>query len=133
MFFVLIFHSSRWQRRAKRHGYDEQQFQELTERLVPWWIWLPAMLFFIYVGENFVVFAIRVEGKALIENGEFVIKHKGRFVRKLTAEEYDAHRRLEVRGPSGHWMLFSAVPTVYFLLVLPRLRGALATPPTAHG
>jgi hypothetical protein len=123
---IVAIHNSGWERRAKRQCGDEKQLQEFTARAIPWWIWLPGMLFFIYVGVNFVVVQMRVEGQAKVENGEYVVRYKGRFVRTLTADEYEVHRRLEVRGPSGHWMLFSAIPAVYFLIVLPRLRTQFA-------
>jgi hypothetical protein len=124
---IVAVHNSTWERRVKRQCGDEKKLQEFTDRLIPWWIWLPGMLFFIYVGVNAVVCISRLEGEAQVENGEFVITYKGRFVRTLTAEEYEAHRRLEVRDPSGYWMLFSAIPAVYFLLFVPRLRAAYAT------
>ena len=59
----------------------------------------------------------------------FPLTNHGRIVREVNEEEFRDKQRLEVRGVSGHWMLFSALPTLYFLAVYPRVRAALTPPP----
>ena len=43
-------------------------------------------------------------------------------IRAITSTEYARFRALEVRGFSGHWLMFSLVPFVFFTWPWPRLQ-----------
>ncbi len=65
---------------------------------------------------NFVLFALNSEGGGpSIRAGKFVLESHGRFIRDLTATEYTAFKANELRGFSGHWLIFYYVPFIYFL------------------
>jgi hypothetical protein len=130
--FVMIGHAAAAASRAKARGYDPKQFEEELPGLVPTAVRAVVVVLFVYALVNFAVFMARNEGKPRIENGEHVLKYKSHFVRTLTAEEYELQRRWEVRGPSGHWMFFTLIPTVYFLVVFPRARAVVLAAPETH-
>ncbi|HJZ59140.1 MAG TPA: hypothetical protein VKE74_29620, partial [Gemmataceae bacterium] len=68
-----------------------------------------------------------VPGSPQTDAEGFALYSHGHVVRRVaTEEEFHDWQRYEVRGVSGHWMLFSAVPAAYFLGVYPRARAALA-------
>ncbi|MGO4703257.1 hypothetical protein [Dyella sp. 2RAB6] len=47
----------------------------------------------------------------------------GQLIREISATEYAGFKAEEVRGFSGHWMVFYFVPAAYFLFDLGRRRG----------
>jgi hypothetical protein len=63
--------------------------------------------FFIFAGES-------MNGSAAMHNGEFVLEHRGKIIRTLSSEEFKDRRAAEVRGMSGHWLLFYYLPFVFF-------------------
>jgi hypothetical protein len=70
----------------------------------------------IYAVINFALFFFLMEyGSPAEENGRYVLQNHGKVIRFLSAEEYQRFRAYEVRGFSGHWMLFSILPAAYFL------------------
>ena len=54
-------------------------------------------------------------GSPSIQDGKFVLQSHGRLIRALTEPEYTAFKANEIRGFSGHWMVFYFVPFAYFL------------------
>ncbi|MCB9637807.1 MAG: hypothetical protein H6728_14845 [Myxococcales bacterium] len=83
-------------------------------------IWMRAILFglTLYTAANFMLFAGKSGGGGPAEkNGGYVIQNHGKLIRKITKQEYDALRVNEVRGFSGHWLLFYGVPMFFFLFV----------------
>ena len=65
-----------------------------------------------YVAVNFVLFIVEwlVQshcGKLVLQDGQPVLTRYGRTLRALSGGEYHWFRALELRGISGHWMLFS--------------------------
>src|SRR5215471_15576855 len=69
----------------------------------------------IYTAYNFINFMNAPGGTAAIRGSQFVLVSRGSLIRTLSEDEYLAHKRGEVRGPSGHWMFFFLAPTLYFL------------------
>jgi hypothetical protein len=43
----------------------------------------------------------------------------GKLIREITATQFAAFKANEVRGFSGHWMVFYFVPAAYFLFWKP--------------
>lgn len=78
-----------------------------------------AMLYVLY---NF--FSSIPAGTPDLHDGVYVLHNHGTVVREITLAEYEHFRTLTVRGFSGHWMLFSAVPLVFYTWLWPRLRPA---------
>jgi hypothetical protein len=54
-------------------------------------------------------------GSPTIRDGQYLLLEHGKLIRELTASEYRALQTNEVRGFSGHWLVFFFVPAAYFL------------------
>jgi hypothetical protein len=76
--------------------------------------WALVAVFFVYALVNFALFMQRAPAKPpAIQQGQWVVYENGQR-RVLTASQAAEIRRLEVRGFSGHWMLFYVLPALYF-------------------
>jgi hypothetical protein len=115
-----------------RFEYSEEGFQKLTNPLIPGWAWAGFVLLFTYALANFGYFMVVHEVQPRTYEGKFALYHKSRLIREVSEAEFRDAEQLEVRGGSGHWMLFSAVPAFYFLYLYPRARTAAASE-TAEG
>lgn len=73
-----------------------------------WMRWLTSAAF-AYALINFAVFIFLVHtGSPSYEGGRYILQNHGKFVRQISEQEYHQYRAYEVRGFSGHWMLFYA-------------------------
>lgn len=66
----------------------------------------------LYVMANFFIFVLGAEGSPEIVKGEYVLTNRTKIIRTITREEYDVASAQELRGISGHWLIF------YFYLSL---------------
>lgn len=112
--------------RTFRIGYEAiQQNKEFPSKLlglVPQRLGVVCGVVFIYAFINFALFIALMEGGSpTVKNGRYYLDSHGQKIRDITEEEYQRFLAYEVRGFSGHWMLFSIVPMVYFLTVHPKL------------
>lgn len=75
-----------------------------------------TLLFYTIV--NFVIFMGLVGGGSPAEdNGRYYLSNHGNYIRELTEDEYHQYQAYEVRGFSGHWLIFSFVPSAYCLFI----------------
>src|SRR5438552_4154608 len=75
--------------------------------LLPSWASAMVVVLFIYALVNFGLFMLRTEGgNPAVDHGRFVLKSHGHLIREITSTEYAAFRANEIRGFSGHWLLF---------------------------
>jgi hypothetical protein len=82
----------------------------------PAWAYLLVAATYFYGMINFVLFFTRIQGGSPEErDGAFVLVDHGRIIRALTADEYRWLQVYIVRGFSGHWVFFLAIPAMYFL------------------
>ena len=93
---------------ATRRGWAAQM------SLFPPWARAVILAAGVYTGYNFFT-ALPMGGTPQVRNGQFALVNHGTFIRTLSAEEYLAMKRGEVRGFSGHWIFFYLIPTLYFL------------------
>ena len=85
---------------------------------------------FFYACINFaLVTALMEGGSPSAENGNYYVHSHGQKIRDITREEYQRFRAYEVRGFSGHWIVFSIVPMAYFLTVHPKLHQTTKSEP----
>ena len=69
----------------------------------------------VYTMVNFFLASINLlEGSPYRDNGVFVLKNHGHYVRDLTQQEYLDLKRTELRSFSGFWCFFYAMPYLYF-------------------
>lgn len=132
-FALLIFDGIRFQRRARRREGEslftfwsrssrdgQRSFGRLVEMMpLPVVVVVVALVAYTFI--NFFAFGLGVRGTAAEEDGRYYLHDHGTRLRDLSRAEYVRYRALEVRGFSGHWMLFSAIPTVYFVFIRPPL------------
>jgi hypothetical protein len=108
-----------------------QQNKEFQSRLlgcVPLPLRIACGTAFIYAFINYVLFIALMEGGSpSVKNGNYILHSHGHKIRDITKEEYQRFRAYEVRGFSGHWIIFSLVPMTYFLTVHPTLNQATAS------
>lgn len=101
--------------------------RELAKGVPPWVAVLGGALF-AYALLNFLLFLLHTEGgSASAEGGKYLLKDHGRLIREITATEFAAFRANEVRGFSGHWLVFYFVPAAYFLCWKPQGGQAAST------
>ena len=91
-------------------------------KAIPLPLTIACAIAFVYAIVNFDLFTKLMEdgSPAFYDNRYFLHRH-GEWVRDLSREEYQRYLAYEVRGFSGHWMIFSLLPTVYFLVARQRL------------
>lgn len=95
-----------------------RKYMAEVSRSVPMMLRILCVAVFIYTLMNFALFMKNSEGGGPFnENGKYYLKSHGRVIRNLSELEYYRFRLYELRGYSGHWILFSLLPTVYFLTV----------------
>lgn len=74
-----------------------------------------------YAMLNFVIFSLALTSGARAERrgGEYVLANHGRVQRVVSKAEYEEYRLWELRGVSGHWLLFSLLPVLVFTVRRP--------------
>jgi hypothetical protein len=101
----------------------KNEFQSGPLALVPRALRWACLGVFLYAILNFGLFFRLMEGGSpAVDHGTYSLRNRDRKIRDLTEPEYQRFLAYEVRGFSGHWMFFSLVPAIYFLVVYPRLR-----------
>jgi len=84
--------------------------------LIPGWVFLAGVAVFVYAIVNFAVFLVSTQGGSpSIEAGRYVVQNHGHFIREISRAEYAALRTNEIRGFSGHWLVFYFMPFAYFM------------------
>ncbi|WP_146056821.1 hypothetical protein [Chromobacterium alticapitis] len=83
--------------------------------LPPWVFWV-CMAISAYAILNFILFFVSMQqGSPAIWDGKYVLQSHGHFVRELSGAEYAQDRANELRGFSGHWLVFYSVSFAYFM------------------
>lgn len=123
--FGVMFHASVMRKRALRARFTPQAIAKANKPQLPRLLTTFGMAVFVYVLVNFSYFFITNDGSARIRDGKFVLMHKSVERRELSEAEYHEHQRQELRGISGHWVLFSGFAVGYCLFVVPRVRARL--------
>jgi len=79
-------------------------------------IWFKIVVFasFFYGIANFLLFMSSQPGGPAIENGQYILQNHGTLIRVLTEQEYHHFKANEVRGFSGHWLVFYGVAAAIF-------------------
>jgi hypothetical protein len=87
---------------------------------LPGWVAFLGGAIFVYALVNFALFLLHAEGGSpMVENGKYLLMEHGRLTREITLTEFTALRANELRGFSGHWLIFYFAPAAYFLFWKP--------------
>ncbi|MCC7698749.1 hypothetical protein [Janthinobacterium sp. EB271-G4-7A] len=90
-------------------------FAELRAAFPKWVVGL-GLCIAAYALVNFALFMMNAAGgNPSIVDGKFVLLNRGNFIRELTVVEYSTFKVNQVRGFSGHWLVFYFVPFAYFM------------------
>jgi hypothetical protein len=90
-------------------------FAQIKEHF-PGWVVALGVVIMAYVAVNFLRFVVATQGGSpSIQDGKFVLQSHGKLIGEITASEYTAFKANEVRGFSGHWLVFYFVPFAYFI------------------
>jgi hypothetical protein len=83
----------------------------------PAWVIVAEAAVFVYAGVNFLLMMkMSGGGSASLRDGAYVLEDHGRLIRLITQAEYTAFQANELRGFSGHWLLFYFMPFAFFVL-----------------
>jgi hypothetical protein len=119
---------------APRSAGKEQRHQDNVIAAAPAWLRILAGVCFIYAFVNFGIFIVLSEGGGPHErDGRYFIMSHGTVLRELSEAEFHQHQAYEVRGFSGHWMLFSSASLMVLVGTarLRRRRSAASDQPSA--
>lgn len=97
----------------QQKGYFEkmnlvEQYKIMFKK-VPTWFSFLILGISLYTILNFILFAISQPGSTDIKNGEYILHNHGTLIKTLTEKEYHEFKANEVRGFSGHWILFYGI------------------------
>jgi len=83
---------------------------------LPRWVVVLGGAIFAYAIVNFIIFIAGTQGGSpTVQDGKYLLLNHGKLIREITAGEYAAFKANEVRGFSGHWLVFYFAPAAYFL------------------
>lgn len=86
------------------------------QQLLPRWVFFICQAVFIYALANFALSIVLSQGGSpSIEEGKYVLQNHGSVIREINQAEYVALRANQLRGFSGHWLLFYFMPFAYFM------------------
>jgi hypothetical protein len=92
--------------RHPTEGKDNASFHRFLRGL-PSWARAFAIALSAYVVLNFIpTFVASFDGLPKASGNQYVLEHKGKFVRELTPAEFHSRRAQVARGFSGHWLAF---------------------------
>ncbi|MBB6241945.1 hypothetical protein [Rhodanobacter sp. MP1X3] len=104
---------------SRKDFVGNQSLLSMAKGLPPWAAVLGGAIF-VYAIVNFALFLLHSEGgNPTVENGKYLLMEHGALIRELTPTEFTALKANELRGFSGHWLLFYFVPAAYFLFWKP--------------
>ncbi len=86
--------------------------RDMLPRIKITWIFLVIVLFVYGIG-NFFYHSSRVSGNPMKENGKYILFNHGA-VTEISELQYHRYKCLYLRIFSGHWLLFSIIPLLYF-------------------
>ncbi len=86
--------------------------RDILPKIGSFWI-ITAILFFTYALCNFFYNSSIVTGNPIIEKGKYFLFNHGAFS-EISESQYHKYKFIELRMFSGHWMIFSIIPLIYF-------------------
>jgi hypothetical protein len=104
-------------------GMTQREYQRAVMRYVPARVRIVAVSAFAYAILNFGVFFVQTSGGGPMQrDGRYYRANHGRIIAEISEAEYHRLEALEVRGFSGHWLVFYAIPMIFFAWVEPKAR-----------
>ena len=105
---------------SSRKAFGARPSLSEIRKAFPAWVVALGTLILAYAALNFFLFMLATDGGSpSIKDGKFILQSHGKFIRDLSASEYAAFKANEVRGFSGHWLVFYFLPFAYFMFRKP--------------
>src|SRR6266511_1224446 len=108
-FIAMTAHWSLFDRTIRQRVRSEGEAEPWLLRRVPRWVWTVLGALFVYALASTAAYFATNEGRADIVKGKYVLTTHGRVVREVSEQEWQDARRLQVRGVSGLWLVFTAI------------------------
>jgi hypothetical protein len=86
-------------------------FFKIIFKETPTWMTIIAVAGFFYAFINFMLFLATQSGTLDVKDGQYILQNHGQLIKILTEQEYHHYKANEIRGFSGHWILFYGVAT----------------------
>jgi hypothetical protein len=99
-----------------RHDFGSRPSWQQISAGLPRWVVVRGALVCAYSLINFMLFAVGTGGGSpAIRDGKYLLLDHGKVIREISASEYSAFKLNEVRGSTGHLIVFYFVPAAYLL------------------
>jgi hypothetical protein len=104
-------------------GMTQREYQRALTRYVPAPVRIAVIGAFAYAMLNFGLFFMQASGGGpMQQDGRYYRANHGRIIAEISEVEYHRLEALQVRGFSGHWLVFYAIPAIFFAWVEPKAR-----------
>ncbi|MES2812013.1 MAG: hypothetical protein V4670_06040 [Bacteroidota bacterium] len=88
-------------------------FFKIVFKDTPTWMSVIAIGGFFYAFINFLLFMTSQGGTPEMRDGLYILHNHGQLIKTLTEQEYHHYKANELRGFSGHWILFYGIATAF--------------------
>jgi hypothetical protein len=107
VFIPAVFHMKKHCNDNKKYSINNIDNFFKGMQFAPVWMKVLCVVFSIYAFFNFLIFvSLTSKGSPDMVNGKYALSDHGKIVQYINREEYDKYQSYEVRGFSGHWMIF---------------------------
>ena len=97
------------------------EFQRRVISLIPVPLRILCLVVFLYAVGSSSWISFHEEETPTVKKRQYYLNDLGQTLQDLSKEEPEPGRFFNARSASGYWMFFSLIPTIYFLVVHPRL------------
>jgi hypothetical protein len=123
LFGRAVVNRGSFMQRLRESQNRNRQMREAVFSFMPRYLIVACIAMLAYAIINIVLFATKMsDGSPEEKNGKYFLEQHGKVIREIDQAEFRRLEALEARGFSGHWMIFSFVPAVYFFFVHGRVR-----------
>jgi hypothetical protein len=95
-----------YQRSGKFNRTNPLEFFKILFRQTPTWLTIIAIGCFFYSIINFILFTTSQPGTPYIQDGQYILRDHAQLIKTLTEQEYHHYKANQMRGFSGHWLVF---------------------------
>ena len=90
----------------QKTGKNPFEFLKILFKDSPTWLTIIVGVGFVYTFINFALYHYSYIGMPDIMNGQYVLQDHGSITKTLTEQEYHYYQAKQLRGFSGHWVVF---------------------------
>ncbi len=107
---LMLRNNQKYSQKARKYGDSLRMIFNAIFKDMPKPVMFIALFCFVYASLNFFLFMNTGQGgNPSFIDGKYVLNNHGAIIKELTQTEYLELKANEIRGFSGHWMLFYCV------------------------